>query len=336
MGEGAKASSAAFEALKKDQRLIKLLSRMVSKGISEVEPKVGCDGFSYDLVKEALNLDGGQAKALLDHYASINVFRKSLRDQLLRCTKCESHFVHARLYCPFCNSMSVEKSFLIEHYACGALRKREDFITASGSLKCPVCGRELKEAGVDYRYAGAWFSCSDCKRQFNAPVAKFICRKCGAELSIDEVEISLVHVYVAEESVVKLVSKEISLISPLSDFLRQLGLESSSPGSVAGRSGVAHSFDLVARAAGKSPSPLLAIDVSKSAEGASELEAIAMFAKIADADVSTPVLVAMPRMSDTGKRLASTYGINVIEAGSLDELFAKLKELLAKVGFKTS
>ncbi|RLE49945.1 MAG: hypothetical protein DRJ31_03000 [Candidatus Methanomethylicota archaeon] len=321
------AGSIPLDELRKDTKLTKLVSALMSKGVSRIDPEISCEGFSYRIVEDSLALTPEQAKDLLDQYVDLRAFTKYVKDQLLRCPNCNSYFIQGRFRCPFCNSINLEKSYLIEHYACGTLRRKEDF-ERDGKLVCPICGGELKTEGVDYRYAGAWFTCRDCKKQFNMPSVRFVCRRCNMELSIDKIELTILNSYAAEDVAVKMVSKETIVVAPLVNFLRSLGLTVSSPGTLVGKSGVHHIFDLIIEIRSEGTSAPLAVDVSKSLEGASEFDVIAMFAKVVDAGVKIPVLVAMPKMSDMGKKLAASYGINVIEGTSLDELFEKFRSLL--------
>jgi len=155
--------STVLDELRKDAKLTKLVSALMASGTSRIDPEISCEGYSYKVVEDSLSLSPEQARDLLDHYVDLKAFAKVVKDQLLRCPGCNSFFVQGRFRCPFCNSINLEKSYLIEHYACGTLRRKEDF-EKDGKLICPICGGELKTEGVDYRYAGAWFTCKDCKR----------------------------------------------------------------------------------------------------------------------------------------------------------------------------
>jgi hypothetical protein len=62
----------------------------------------------------------------------------------------------------------------------------------------------------------------------------------------------------------------------------------------------------------------------------SEQSVISMFAKIFDATPDKACLVAIPKMSESGKKLAALYKIDLIEAKDQDSALEALKACVVK------
>jgi hypothetical protein len=87
-------------------------------------------------------------------------------------------------------------------------------------------------------------------------------------------------------------------------------------------------FDLTA-VSGKTKN-VTAIDLSTSDDIVSEQSVISMFAKIFDANPEKAYLVAIPKMSDIGRKLALLYKIDLIEAKDQNAAIEALKACVFK------
>jgi hypothetical protein len=106
------------------------------------------------------------------------------------------------------------------------------------------------------------------------------------------------------------------------------GLKVESPGLLKGKSGANHSFDIVAYKKNKSQK-VMAIDLAMSPGNVvSEQPVIALFAKIFDVSPEKAHLIAIPKLSENGKKMAELYKIRAIEAKNQEEAIAALKENL--------
>ena len=84
-------------------------------------------------------------------------------------------------------------------------------------------------------------------------------------------------------------------------------------------------FDLTAVSAGKKKNTTV-IDFATSTDDAvSEHSVIAMFAKIFDATPDKACLVAIPKMNENGRKLASLYKIDLVEAKNQNMAIEALK-----------
>lgn len=124
---------------------------------------------------------------------------------------------------------------------------------------------------------------------------------------------------------------EISLgwifVSPIREFLLQNGFEVEAPAFMKGRSGANHMFDLAVYQKGKRG--VTVVDMAASKEDVvSEQPVIALFAKIYDVSPESAFLVAIPKLSENGNRMAQLYNIKVVEGRDAKEITQALKEKL--------
>ncbi|MEJ2281143.1 MAG: hypothetical protein P8X97_04410, partial [Candidatus Bathyarchaeota archaeon] len=120
------------------------------------------------------------------------------------------------------------------------------------------------------------------------------------------------------------------LTVPIIDFLEKLGYEVESPGFLIGKSGTGHMFDLTAIFSGKKKNTT-AIDIVTSTDDVvSEQSVISMFAKIFDTTPNRACLIAIPKMTENGKKLASLYKINLVEAKNQNSALDALKVCMNK------
>jgi len=104
------------------------------------------------------------------------------------------------------------------------------------------------------------------------------------------------------------------LVGPIREFLQSQGFEVESPGFLKGKSGASHMFDVTASRGGVTKN-IIVIDIATASEDAvSEQSVIAMFAKVYDVIPDKACLVAIPKMSENGRKLADLYKIELIEA----------------------
>jgi general secretion pathway protein E len=120
------------------------------------------------------------------------------------------------------------------------------------------------------------------------------------------------------------------VIAPIRDFLAENGFEVESPAFIKGKSGANHMFDIAAyKKRGDSSRKLTVIDLTVSTENAvSEQPVIALFAKIYDVTPENAYLIAIPKMSENGKKMAELYKIQLIEAKNQKDAIKTLREKL--------
>ncbi|MDI6691533.1 MAG: hypothetical protein QME50_06715, partial [Candidatus Bathyarchaeota archaeon] len=176
------------------------------------------------------------------------------------------------------------------------------------------------------RKAGTWCTCKDCSKSFDIPVTAHFCRDCHSNFTFEEAVIKDVYAYSLNEEVKEEAALGWVIISPIRDFLVEKRFEVESPAFVKGKSGANHMFDIAAYMKGEEHK-ITVIDIATSTENAvSEQPIIALFAKVFDVSPESAYLIAIPKASENGKKMAKLYNIKVIEAKNQKEAINALKE----------
>ena len=306
------------------------LSKFLSGEIKTLEPVYDPpNGYRYPVI-EAIVSDASHVESFLSKLYQAGILEKKLYDKVISCPKCGSANVSFRYCCPFCKSFDVQKSSLIEHVKCGYMDVEANF-RQGDKYVCPKCHEELRKIDVDYRKAGVWCTCKECSKSFDIPVSEHFCRNCHANSTFEEAQIKDVYSYTLKDSVREESSLSWLLVAPIREFLVKEGLKVESPAFLKGKSGANHSFDIVAYK-GAASRKVIVVDLAKSTENVvSEQPVIALFAKIFDVSPERAFLIAIPRLSENGKKMAELYNIHAIEAKNQDEALKALKEKLKTV-----
>jgi transcription elongation factor Elf1 len=307
-----------------------LLSKFLSGEIKTLEPDYNPpSGYSYPILENIVG-DASRVEPFLSKLNQAGILEKQLYDKVISCPKCGSENVSFRYCCPFCKSFDVQKSSLIEHVKCGYMDVEANFHKGDKYV-CPKCHEELRKIDVDYRKAGVWCTCKECSKSFDIPVSEHFCRNCHANSTFEEAQIKDVYSYTLKDSVREESSLSWLLVAPIREFLVKEGLKVESPAFLKGKSGANHSFDIVAYK-GAASRKVIVLDLAKSTENVvSEQPVIALFAKIFDVSPEKAFLIAIPRLSENGKKMAELYSIHAIEARNQDEALKALKEKLKTV-----
>ena len=314
--------------LYKDRNTQVLLNKFISGEIGELEPVYDCKlGYRYPVV-EAIVGDASESEAFLNRLYEAGILERRLYDKIIYCPECGSANISIRYCCPYCKSFDITRSALIEHVKCGYMDVEENF-RKGNKLVCPKCHEELKKEDVDYRKAGVWCSCKDCGKSFDIPVTAHFCRDGHTVFTFEDAVIKDVYAYRLREEVKEEAAVGWFLIAPIRDFLVENGFEVESPAFLKGKSGANHMFDIAGYKGTKEK--VTVIDLATSTENAvSEQPVIALFAKIFDVSPENAYLVAVPKLSDNGKKMAELYNIKIIEAKNQKDLVKALKEQLPR------
>jgi len=315
--------------LYKDRNTQVFLSKFVSGEISELEPVYDPKlGYRYPMV-EAIVGDASSVGAFLNKLYEAGILERKLYDKIIYCPKCGSANISIRYCCSYCKSFDIQRSALIEHVKCGYMDVEENF-RKGNKLVCPKCREELKKLDVDYRKAGLWCTCRDCGKSFDIPIAAHFCRECHTNFTFEEAVIKDVYAYSLKEEAKEEAAIGWVLIAPIRDFLIENGFEVESPAFLKGKSGANHMFDIVAYKE-DATHKVTVIDIATSTENAvSEQPVIALFAKIYDVSPDNAYLIAIPGISENGKKMAELYNIKIIEAENQKEAIKALKDRLLK------
>jgi hypothetical protein len=315
--------------LYKDSNTQVFLRKFLSGEITELEPVYDSKiGYRYPIV-EAVISGGSDAEEFLNKLYEAGILERRLYDKIVYCPKCDSANISVHYCCPYCKSFNIQKSSLIEHVKCGYMDVEGNF-RKENKLVCPKCHEELKKPDVDYRRAGIWCACKDCGKNFDIPTTAHFCRDCHANSTFEDAVIKDVYSYSLKEEVREEAAVGWVVIAPIREFLQEDGFEVESPAFLKGKSGANHMFDIAAYKGDKTRK-VTVIDLASSTENAvAEQPIIALFAKIFDVSPDNAYLIAIPKMSENGKKMAELYNISVIEAKNQKEATKELKDKLLK------
>ncbi|MCW4016203.1 MAG: hypothetical protein NWF06_07530 [Candidatus Bathyarchaeota archaeon] len=322
-----KASKKGLLKLYKDHNVQLLISKFVSGELDALNPTFDPkQGFRYPIVD---NLVGDSStEDFLQSLSDGGVLERKLYDKIVYCPSCNSANVSIHYTCPHCKSFDVKKSALIEHIKCGYI-DTEDHFQKEGKLICPKCNKPLLAPDVDHHKAGVWCTCNQCSKSFDIPVPAHFCRKCEENFTFDEAIYKDVYSYTLTPEAAKEATVGWIMIAPIMEFLGDKGFEIESPGFLDGKSGTRHMFDLIAVSSKKKKTT--AIDLATSNDGVvSEQSVISMFAKVFDANPDQACLVVIPKMTESGKKLAALYKIDLIEGKDQNAAIDALKSCVSQ------
>lgn len=316
-------------SLYKDRNTQVFISKFLNGEMKELEPVYDPKlGYHYPVV-EAIVGDASDAEVFLNRLYTAGILDRKLYDKIIYCPKCGSANISIHYCCPYCKSFNIQKSSLIEHVKCGYMDIEENF-HRENKLVCPKCNEELKKIDVDHRKAGIWCTCKDCDKSFDIPVSAHFCRDCHENFTFEDAVIKDVYSYTLREEAREEASLGWVLVAPIRDFLIEEGFQVESPAFLKGKSGANHMFDVVAYK-GETPRKITVIDLASSSEDiVSEQPVIALFAKIFDVSPDNAYLIAIPKISENGKKMAELYNIQIIEAKNQKEAIRALKERTKK------
>ena len=308
-----KASKDQRIRLYKDHNVQLLTSKFVSGELKKLNPVYDQKyGYRYPVV-DAIVGDPSSTDELLQNLFEAGILKRELYDKVIFCPSCDTANVSMHYCCPHCKSFDARKSALIEHIQCGYIDTEEKF-RKDDKLVCPRCHKELTKPDVDHHKAGVWCTCNECGKSFDIPVPAHFCRDCRRNFTFEEALYKDVYSYSLTPEAMKEATLGWILITPIRDFLESRGFEVESPGFLKGKSGASHMFDITASPTGVKRN-LTVIDLATSTDDIpSEQPVIAMFAKIYDVSPDKACLIAIPRMSENGKKLAALYNIQLVEA----------------------
>ena len=306
----------------KDRRTQLLLSKFTSGEISELipvfDPKCG---YRYPVVESIV--EQSEVEDFLKLLSEAHILKRNLYDKVIYCPRCGSANVSIHYRCPYCRSFDIMKRSLVEHVTCGYIDTEECF-KVEGKFACPKCRKELTKLDVDYRKAGVWCTCNQCTKNFDIPVTAHFCRDCHETFDFEEVVCKDVYSYTLSYDA----GKGYAFIAPIREFLQKRGFDVEGPGFLKGKSGASHMFELAAFR-DKESMKVIVFDFAISSDDAvSDQAAIAMFAKVYDVAPDKAYLITVPKMNETGRKLAGLYKIRLIEAKDQNEAIKALDACL--------
>ncbi len=323
------ASKTERTKLYKDHAVQLLISKFVSGELNELNPFYDPEqGYSYPVV-DAIVGDTSRTNVLLQNLSEAGVLERKLYDKIIYCPSCGKSNVSMHYCCPHCKSFDIRKSALIEHIRCGYIDTEEKF-RKNDKLFCPRCYKEMAKPDLDYHKAGVWCTCNECSKNFDIPVPAHFCRDCHQNFSFEEALYIDVYSYSLTPKATKEATLGWVMITPIREFLEGRGFKVESPGFLKGKSGASHMFDIIASPPEVKRNITVIDFATSSDEIVSEQPVIAMFAKTYDVSPGKACLVALPRMSENGKKLAALYKIMLVEARNPKDVIKTFEKVCMK------
>ena len=313
----------------RDSQVQALVSRLLSRGLHVIRPVFDLKyGLRYPDVEQIIGESPPSCEEFLARLCEAGILNRELYDTVIYCPNCSSANVSIHYSCPYCKSFNIKRSSLIEHVKCGYMDVEEKF-HAEKRLVCPKCRGKLTKPDADYRKAGVWCTCKDCGKSFDIPAPHHFCRECSQAFPFEEAVFKEAYTYSLNEEAIERVALDWTVLAPIRSFMEERGFKTDSPGFLDGKSGVKHMFDIVAQAKGAAKNIIVInTSISTSEEPVPDRHIIEMFAKVYDSAADKAFFIAIPKMGESGRKLAHLYRIQVIEAKKPDEALEKLKAYL--------
>jgi hypothetical protein len=292
---------------------------MLSDGTYQILPKLTEKGFSYPILDELFpDRSPLQHAEFLESLVQGGVMKAKLLDRLISCAACGGTMIRSRYNCPRCDSFDVEQVSFIEHVKCGYVDSRKKFLKPDGMV-CPKCKNMVGES--DYRRIGSSFECNACKYRFENPKISHTCESCEDVFTYRDAKYEPVYEYNLSEQAKSAVTKGTIPLAAVKTTLSDFGFEVQIQGTVVGKSGATHSFDVVAR----KPGFLIVANISFEPR---EEDVIALFAKKYDIDPKITMLLALSQPSKDVESVGKAYGVSIVAASRMGEMAQQIQGLL--------
>jgi hypothetical protein len=117
----------------------------------------------------------------------------------------------------------------------------------------------------------------------------------------------------------------IVLIEPLRNKLKQLGYQIESPGTLLGKSGITHQFDIVCY---DQHNKIIALDVVYSNILVNESHLTKHFMATFDTRPSKSIMICVPKVTEVTEKLARQCNITLIEGTGMEDISEKLRKFI--------
>jgi len=284
-------------------------------------------GFRYVEAEQFMVGPVTEAIYLIRKLYEAGVFLKKYRDKAIACPTCLSPVITVRYLCVSCGSSNIEKEQKLEH-ACGFSGTEKEF-TVQGEWNCPKCGKttgkeELREINVHFR-------CTNCQSEFEKPTWMHYCKKCKFNFTLNEASFIDVYSYVLSEEAKRELEQGLISTNPIIEVFERNGFTVTSPGSLKGKTGGVHSFDILCRGSLGGKNSVLGVDLAYVTDPLDLSHVSTLMGKILDSGLDHGILVVTPTLDRAGKNLAELYDIELVEAETSQAAAEEIERRLRKL-----
>jgi hypothetical protein len=316
----------AKDSITRRESVRTLMRYIMEHRVESFEPVATDVGYSYPEAEKVLGTDSVDAASVLETLADMRVFERQLLESTLSCPNCGAFHHSLKPVCPTCSSGRLLRGNVVEHLICGYVDFESEF--SKKGYRCPKCDKELKALGVDYRRAGIFYKCVSCGRVSAIPVKRYICGKCMRASIEEELVLKPGYKYVVNHEALSTLLSQFVDLAMLTNYFESRGYSAVSPAYLPGSSGIHHEFTLYVNKPGYPPSLGVVADVTRIVNEAKIYE---LFTKNFDVKAGSAALMVIGRVDDKIRRLAQTFSIQLFEAGSVEELFERVKKPIEDV-----
>lgn len=266
-------------------------------------------GFTYGAkITQKGNGQYRYTRDFLENLARLDILQKGFYDSISTCPTCESPAITLHPSCPKCKSHYIDKTSLTEHIPCGYIDQRDKYIRDL----CPKCGKSIVEG--EYRNMGRWYVCKECGERFEHPKFNLICRDCINSFAIEEAKVLEVPKFTLNPKRTKEIRQNVASLENISKLLTDLGFKIEMPGLVTGhKSGMEYHFSILAKKHSEGNEFVITVDHGVAEDEVQAPPLILYIYKISEMEVDLPMFIALPKLSETARKIAKGHDILTIE-----------------------
>lgn len=294
-------------------------------------------GFEYRTTGSALNNNETTtlSKNSLEKLAQLDILKKSFYDSVSICPSCQSTIMTLHNRCPKCESRNIDKTSLTEHIPCGYIDQRDKYIQDC----CPKCGELLVEG--KYRNMGRWYICQACGEKFEKPEFDLVCRNCNKIFTIKEAQVTEIPKFTLNLTIKGEIRQNVTSLENIKTILSKLDFNIEIPGLTIGqKTGMTHHFSLIAKKQINGQEIVIALDHAVSETEIQPSPLIYYIYKTSEIKVDIPIFVAMPKLSETAKKITQGQNILIIEGSTeapevIDKIKTEIEDRINQINQKT-
>jgi len=313
--------------LYQDPDIRTLLSALVAGQIQSIAPFPDPTFKTrYPSIEKMLNLSPDKVEAILRQLADSDILTRELFSIVATCPSCDSFRLIVHPLCPMCKSRNLTRSEVYEHITCGYVGLEQTF-WHEGVKKCPKCHGKLEKLSVDYRIAGIYYQCMNCKKSFDIPTFQCSCQECNTNFFLTDATFLSLYTYIFNKSFRDELLRNVVSLDPVKKALSTMGFTVEAPGYLPGASGVKQRFDITARHPGVT-ARYIVMDIVVSETEVLPESVLSLFAKGVDVKPDETIILVIPRLREDAKALLPVYKIKLVEGNTMEEAVNTLKGMV--------